>query len=60
MARSGLALRVGVLGAVALISGGLLLGCGSSRHVVATSEIPPGLLLQGRPMSVRLAFECHL
>ena len=50
MARSGLALRAIVLVVVAPISGVLLLGCGASRHAVATSGIPPGLLLQARPI----------
>jgi hypothetical protein len=50
MARPGLALRAIALVVAALISGVLLLGCGASRHAVATSGIPPGLLLQARPI----------
>jgi hypothetical protein len=50
MARSGLALRTSVLVVVPLVSGIVLLGCGASRPAVATSGIPPGLLLQARPI----------
>ena len=50
MAGSGLALRAVVVVVVALVSGVFLLGCGASRHAVATPGIPPGLLLQARPI----------
>src|SRR5580704_12651470 len=57
MARSGLALRRGVLGVAALISGGLVSGCGTSLDVVAKSPgIPHSLLLQARPIGSGASF----